>query len=87
MVADDWRLIDQHRYYLTSTGAMARSWRKISGWWYYFNTVSNADGPNGSMLTGMHEIGGKRYYLNEDDTCGIPIGALLITDENGVVMG
>ena len=86
MVADDWRLIDQHRYYLTSTGAMARSWRKISGMWYYFNTVSNADGPNGSMLTGMHEIGGKRYYLNEDDTCGIPIGALIITDENGAVV-
>ena len=67
--------------------AMARSWRKIEGHWYYFNTVSNADGPNGSMLAGMHEIGGKRYYLNEDDTCGIPTGALIITDENGVVMG
>ena len=34
----------------------------------------------------MHEIGGKRYYLNEDDTCGIPIGALIITDENGAVV-
>ena len=58
-------------------------WRKITGdsgvpYWYYL-------GPGGKMLTGMQKIQGKVYYLNPVAALGVPEGACIMTDENGVV--
>lgn len=85
MVSDDWRMLDNRWYYLTSNGAMARSWRKIDGWWYYFNLQSDRNGPNGSMLTGIHNINGKMYCLNEKGSTDIPLGAMIVTDYSGAI--
>lgn len=37
------------------------------------------------MLTGMQRIDGKVYYLNPEAAMGVPEGALIQTDEDGVV--
>ena len=37
------------------------------------------------MLKGMQKIGGKVYYLNPAAALGVPEGAMIQTDENGVV--
>ena len=46
--------------------------------WYFL-------GANGVMLTGTQKINGKIYHLNEQAACGLPEGALVVTDEDGVV--
>lgn len=71
------------KWYYYENGQMVKSaWRKLSGksgtFWYYLGT-------DGVMLTGTQKICGKVYHLHEKAACGLPEGALVITDEKGVV--
>ena len=71
------------KWYWYENGQPVKSaWRKITGvngtFWYFL-------GANGVMLTGTQKIGGKVYHLNEKAACGLPEGALVVTDQNGVV--
>ena len=84
MAANVWRRVNGWWYYLTGSGAMAAGWRKIGGFWYYLNPQSGKE-PKGGMLTGLREIGGKKYFLNPVGAHGVPEGALIVTDEDGVV--
>lgn len=84
MVANAWRQVSGWWYYLTGSGAMATGWRKIGKYWYYLNPQSGKE-PKGGMLTGLREIGGKKYFLNPVGAHGVPEGALIVTDESGVV--
>lgn len=58
-------------------------WRKSDGWWYRL-------GPDGRMLTGLQEIDGKGYYLNQSRaTVGgvyVPQGACVVTDGSGAIV-
>ena len=84
MVANVWRKVNGWWYYLTGSGAMAAGWRKVGRYWYYLNPQSGKE-PLGGMLTGLREIGGKKYFLNPVGAHGVPEGALIVTDESGVV--
>ena len=84
MAANVWRRVNGWWYYLTGSGAMAAGWRKIGKHWYYLNSQSGKE-PKGGMLTGLREIGGKKYFLNPVGAHGVPEGALIVTDESGVV--
>ena len=84
MAANAWRRANGWWYYLTGSGAMATGWRKVGGYWYYLNPQSGKE-PKGGMLTGLREIGGKKYFLNPVGAHGVPEGALIVTDESGVV--
>ena len=84
MAANAWRRVNGWWYYLTGSGAMATGWRKIGKHWYYLNPQSGKE-PKGGMLTGLREIGGKKYFLNPVGAHGVPEGALIVTDESGVV--
>ena len=84
MAADAWRKVNGWWYYLTGSGAMAAGWRKVGKYWYYLNPQSGKE-PKGGMLTGLREIGGKKYFLNPVGAHGVPEGALIVTDESGVV--
>lgn len=84
MAANVWRKVNGWWYYLTGSGAMATGWRKVGGYWYYLNPQSGKE-PKGGMLTGLREIGGKKYFLNPVGAHGVPEGALIVTDESGVV--
>lgn len=84
MAANVWRRVNGWWYYLTGSGAMAAGWRKVGGYWYYLNPQSGKE-PKGGMLTGLREIGGKKYFLNPVGAHGVPEGALIVTDESGVV--
>ena len=86
MAANAWRKVNGWWYYLTGSGAMATGWRKIGKHWYYLNPQSGKE-PKGGMLTGLREIGGKKYFLNPVGAHGVPEGALIVTDESGVVKG
>ena len=86
MAANVWRKVGGWWYYLTGSGAMAAGWRKIGKHWYYLNPQSGKE-PKGGMLTGLREIGGKKYFLNPVGAHGVPEGALIVTDEDGVVKG
>lgn len=86
MAANAWRKVNGWWYYLTGSGAMAAGWRKIGKYWYYLNPQSGKE-PLGGMLTGLREIGGKKYFLNPVEAHGVPEGALIVTDESGVVKG
>lgn len=86
MAANVWRKVNGWWYYLTGSGAMAAGWRKIGKYWYYLNPQSGKE-PKGGMLTGLREIGGKKYLLNPVGAHGVPEGALIVTDESGVVNG
>lgn len=68
-------------WYWYEDGAPVKNvWRKDGGWWYRL-------GPDGKMLTGLQEIDGKGYYLNQSRaTVGgvyVPQGACVITDGSG----
>lgn len=68
------------QWYWREKGSPATSkWVKDNGYWYYL-------GPDGAMLTGMQEIGGKVYYLNEERRLGVPKGACVITDGTGAMV-
>lgn len=84
MAANVWRKVNGWWYYLTGSGAMAAGWRKVGKYWYYLNLQSGRE-PKGEMLTGLREIGGKKYLLNPVGAHGVPEGALIVTDESGVV--
>ena len=84
MAANAWRKVNGWWYYLTGSGSMAAGWRKIGKYWYYLNPQSGKE-PKGGMLTGLREIGGKKYFLNPVGAHGVPEGALIVTDESGVV--
>lgn len=84
MAANVWRRVNGWWYYLTGSGTMAIGWRKIGKYWYYLNPQSGRE-PLGGMLTGLREIGGKKYFLNPVGAHGVPEGALIVTDESGVV--
>lgn len=86
MAANVWRKVNGWWYYLTGSGAMAAGWRKIGKYWYYLNPQSGKE-PKGGMLTGLREIGGKKYFLNPVGAHGVPEGALIVTDKDGVVKG
>lgn len=71
------------KWYWYENGQKVKSaWREITGksgtFWYYL-------GADGTMLTGTQKIGGKVYHLHEKAACGLPEGALVITDGNGIV--
>lgn len=87
MVANAWRQVSGWWYYLTGSGAMATGWRKVGGFWYYLNPQTDGQGVQGGMLTGLREINGKRYFLNPWTAHGVPKGALIVTDGDGVVKG
>ena len=77
-----WKKSGSQWYYYEADKMVKNAWRKISGtngtFWYYM-------GPTGAMLTGTQKINGKIYHLNEKAACGIPEGAMILTDANGVV--
>ena len=80
---DGWVETDKGWYWYENGQPVKSAWRKITGasgvpYWYYF-------GENGLMLTGMQRIDGKVYYLNPAAVLGVPEGAMIQTDENGVV--
>ena len=85
MAANAWRQVSGWWYYLTGSGAMATGWRKVGGFWYYLNPQTDGQGVQGGMLTGLREIGGKKYFLNPWTAHGVPKGALIVTDGDGVV--
>ena len=81
-ITNGWKKSGTKWYYYEDGKMVKGAWRKISGtngtFWYYM-------GPTGAMLTGTQKIGGKIYHLNEKAACGIPEGAMILTDANGVV--
>lgn len=71
-------------WYWYEDGAPVKNvWRKSDGWWYRL-------GPDGRMLTGLVEVDGKGYYLNQSrGTVGgvyVPQGACVITDGSGRIV-
>lgn len=71
------------KWYYYENGQMVKgAWRKVTGtngtFWYYFAN-------NGEMMTGTQKINNKIYHLNEKAACGLPEGAMVLTDTNGVV--
>lgn len=80
---DGWVKSGTNWYWYENGKPVTNCWRKITGsngvyFWYYL-------GPGGKMLKGMQQINGKVYYLNPTAAMGVPEGALIMTDENGVV--
>ncbi len=76
---DGWVKSDGSRWQYRKGGAFLRSqWLKDAGHWYFLAADSY-------MLTGLHEIAGKLYYLNPQRKHNIPTGACIITDSSGAV--
>lgn len=79
---DGW-VYDGPDVYLYENGQPVKNvWRKDGGWRYRL-------GPDGKMLTGLVEVDGKGYYLNQErGTVGgvyVPQGACIITDGSGAI--
>ena len=82
-VLDGWVQRDGGWYWYEDGRAVTNCWRRVTGasgvaYWYYL-------GKDGVMLTGMQRIDGKVYYLNPEAAMGVPEGACVMTDEDGVV--
>ena len=80
---DGWVETEKGWYWYEKGQPVKAAWRKITGasgvaYWYYL-------GKDGVMLTGMQRIDGKVYYLNPEAALGVPEGACIMTDEDGVV--
>lgn len=80
---DGWVKSGTNWYWYENGKPVTNCWRKITGsngvyFWYYL-------GPGGKMLKGMQQINGKVYYLNPTAALGVPEGALIMTDKNGIV--
>ncbi len=80
---DGWVEAEKGWYWYEKGQPVKAAWRKITGasgvaYWYYL-------GKDGVMLTGMQRIDGKVYYLNPKAALGVPEGACIMTDEDGVV--
>ncbi len=71
-------------WYWYENGAPVKNrWLKDGGWWYRL-------GPEGKMLTGLQNVGGKAYLLNPQGQSAaggyLPTGACIITDSSGAVL-
>ena len=65
-------------YYYENGKPVKAVWRFLDGWWYWL-------GDDGKMRTGLTEIQGKQYYLQEETQGNIPKGACIITDHQGEI--
>jgi len=68
-----WKQIERRWYYFGEDHKMRVGWIQLGAYWYYLN-----EGPNdtyGAMLTGAQTINGTSYYLNDNASNGIPLGA------------
>ena len=76
-----WYKQDGKWRYVLASGKDAKGWQALAAkngmHWYYFNDAGN-------MLTGLQEIGGDLYYLDED-IGGPNEGACWISDSNGAM--
>lgn len=76
---DGWFKTTSGKWQYRKDGEFVKSqWVKDSGYWYFL-------GSDGIMVTGMRQIAGKLYYLNEQRQQNIPMGACLITDSSGAI--
>ena len=73
-----WQKIGSKWYWCENGALIHSAWRKVGGFWYYL-------GADGAMLTGTRKISGKVYHFHEQAACGLPEGALVVTDEEGEV--
>ena len=77
-----WKQIGEKWYYYENGQPVKSAWRKITGlsgtFWYSFDA-------DGVMMTGMQKIGEKIYRFNEKAAFGLSEGALIVTDQDGVV--
>lgn len=77
-----WVKSGSHWYWYDNGRLAKNTWRKSKDWWYYL-------GADGKMLTGLVEVNGKGYYLNQTaKTVGgiyVPEGACIITDSSGAI--
>lgn len=77
--ADGWFLSTKGDWQYRRNGIFVKNdWILFNDWWYWL-------GADAVMLTGLQTIKGKLYYLNEKASNGVPLGACIITDKNGVV--
>lgn len=80
--ADGWVKTGGKWYYYEKGNPVKSAWRKVKGtggtFWYYL-------GADGAMLTGTQKINGKVYHLHEKAACGLPEGALVITNADGEI--
>lgn len=81
-VPTGWQKSGSKWYYYENGQKVKSAWREITGKSGTFRYYLGADG---AMLTGTQKIGGKVYHLHEKAACGLPEGALVITDGNGIV--
>lgn len=77
-----WKQIGKKWYYYENGQPVKSAWRKITGssgtFWYSFDA-------DGVMMIGMQKIGEKIYWFNEIAAFGLSEGALIVTDQDGVV--
>ncbi len=81
--ASGWTWNGSAWHYYKDGQPLKNQWVKTDGWWYWI-------GNDGQMCTGLQEIDGKAYPLNDEpkEMAGIyiPAGALMITNEKGEIM-
>ena len=79
---DGWKETGGKWYYYEDGKMVKAAWHKVNGtggsFWYYL-------GADGAMLTGTQKINGKVYHFHEKAACGLPEGALVITNEDGEI--
>lgn len=80
---DGW-VYDGPDVYLYENGQPVKNaWRKDGRWYYRL-------GPDGKMLTGLVEVDGKGYCLNQERKkvggVYVPMGACVITDSSGAIV-
>ena len=76
---DGWFINTKKEWQYRRNGIFVKNdWVLFNDSWYWL-------GADAVMLTGLQTIKGKLYYLNEKASNGIPLGACIITDKNGVV--
>lgn len=75
---DGWVKTGSKWQYRKGGSFLKSQWVKDEGYWYFL-------GADSYMLTGLHEIAGKLYYLNPQRKYNIPTGACIITDGSGAI--
>ena len=58
--ANSWKEYNGEKYYYDKNGVLARGWKAIGIYWYYFDTTTAV------MKTGWLSYKGQWYYLNQD---------------------